>query len=548
MNLPLVIAFTLLGSAPNPNLEKMTIARVNGDPITVKEVLDVFNERHNGHSKFLGGDAELRKFLGIVLEDKLLVQEAYEIGLDRDPLVTAAADDAERTRVIAALIKEEIEEKARPTAGDVRDVWSSLDTIRQLRQIVVPTRQEAEEIRAAIVAGADPDAFARTCSTAPSRLHGGRIMAMWGDFSEEWERAVFPLDAGDVSPVLEGPGGFEVVVVESRVPFTPPALDKVKDEIETKLYRRRREARKRDYANALWARYHAALAPLPPNVKAIAALLEKAPDTVVATWDGGKLTLGETVSAADLARLADVPPPIARVELENQIRLTVNEPLVVLDGKERKVGQRPDIAAAVNAVREYNMEALLFRDHIFKSLATADDDVRAYYESHKGDFAAPASRRVGQILVGSEAEAKAVAEQLSKGAQFEDLARQKSKDMMTATKGGDLGWITAERVPDAYKEVLALEPGDVSKPIHDASGWHLITVFEAKERTPRAFDEVREQVKSKVADNQKKTLRAAWIDKLRAAAKIEIDDAAIKAFVAANQFDEKAAPPQHAPK
>jgi peptidyl-prolyl cis-trans isomerase C len=529
------------------DLNRLVIARINGDPVTIREVLAVFNDRHNGHSKFLGGDVELRKFLGIVLDDKLLVQEAYEIGLDQDPLVLAAASEAERTRVVAAVVREEIDEKARPSADDVKAIWQKLDTVRSVRQITVDTPEEAEQVRNGLLHGGDPDFFARTCSSARSRLNGGHLIVMWGDFDEEWENAVFPLQAGEISRVIaKSDGGFDVVVVESVVPVTRPELAKVKDEVETKLFRRRREARKREYSALLWARYHASIV-APPDVKSAVSLLEKTQETVVATWDGGKLTMREVFTAEDLARLADIPSSIARTELETQLRMTVNEPLVALDGRERNVGERPEIADEVSGIREYNMEALLYRDHIFKTLAVKDEDVAAYFEAHKHDFEAPPSWHVAQILLATEAEAKAFRGKIVSGMAFADAAKA-SRDLISAPKGGDLGWITEEKVPPSFNAVLSLKPGELSLPLHDSAGWHLVTVLETKERQPHAFDEVREQVKARVMDNEKKKLRAAWIDKLRAAAKIDVDDTAIRTFVAANQYDEKTAPPQHAPK
>lgn len=532
-------------STPPPSLARLTLARVNGGPVTVQEVLAVFNDRHSGHSRFLGGDVELRKFLSIVLDDKLLVQEAYAIGLDQDPLVIATGEKTERNRVVAALVAEEIEAKAKPSEEDIRKVWETLDTIRQVRQIAVPTREEAEEIRAAILRGGDPDYFARQCSTARSSRNGGHLMGDWGVISEAWEDAVFPLQPGDVSPVIETNGGFEIAIVENRIETRRPDLEKVRGDIEQTLYRRRLEARRREYSAALTERYDVQRLPLPAGISELSTLLVRAPETVVATWNGGQLTLRETFGLDDLQQWAALPPAMQRDQVENRIRITINEPLVALDGKERKIGERTVIADEVKAAREYTMEALLYRDHIFKNLEVRDEDVTAYFDAHKAEFESPAQRHVAQILVATEGEANALVEKLKNGGAFDELARQSSRDFVTAPEGGDLGWITAEKVPPAFAAILKLAADQVANPIQDSAGWHVIKVLETMEKQPRSLDEVREQVRNRVLDQKKRAARAAWVEKLRAASKIEIDDAAIKQFVAANEFDEKAAPPQH---
>jgi peptidyl-prolyl cis-trans isomerase C len=549
----ITLSFAAIASAapekavkPARDLSRMTIARVNGDPISVQEVLDVFNDRHSGHSKFLGGDVELRKFLAIVLDDRLLVQEAYEIGLDQDPLVIATGERTERTRIVATLVKEAIEETARPTDEDIRRAWQALDTIRQVRQITLPTRADAEEVRNAIVHGADIEYFARICSIARSRLNAGHVMVSWGNFPPAWEEAVFPLEPGEVSPVIESSEGFDVVVVENRVVRNLPPLEMVKDDLTSTLYKRRLEARKIEYSRELWSKYHVVPATLPREPRALRDMLAQTPATPVATWDGGGvLTLSDTFNVAELEQLLSVPASAAAKAIDDRIRITVNEPLVARDGKERGLGERPEIAHEVKSAREYTMEALLYRDHILKAIDVEEPELQSYYDSHVAEFKTPPRRQVAQILVSSEAEAAGVKTKLENGSDFAELAQQSSRDFVTAPKGGDLGWITADKVPPAFTEVLSLSAGQISKPIHDTAGWHVIKVLNVEDARVPPYAEVASAVRDRVLDRKKREARAAWVEKLRAASKIEIDDDAIKAFVAANEFDGNAAPPQH---
>src|SRR5258708_12651326 len=88
------------------------------------------------------------------------------------------------------------------------------------------------------------------------------------------------------------------------------------------------------------------------------------------------------------------------------------------------------------------------------------------------------------ILVETEDEAKAVAEELKKGADFAELAKKKSKDP-GASDGGDLGFFTKDQmVPEFSAAAFALEPGKTSDPVKPQFGWH-ITKLEEK-RSPKA--------------------------------------------------------------
>lgn len=65
---------------------------------------------------------------------------------------------------------------------------------------------------------------------------------------------------------------------------------------------------------------------------------------------------------------------------------------------------------------------------------------------------------------------------------FAALARQNSQDA-TAPQGGDLGWLNpGETVPEFEQAMNALQPGDVSEPVHSRFGWHIIQVLERREK------------------------------------------------------------------
>lgn len=538
MNAVVLLLATALAAAPAPP-KNAVLATVNGDRITAQDLVDQFTKRHGGHAKFLGGDMEARTFLTILIEERLFIQEAYDIGLDADPKVEEAAAAFERQKASELLIRREIEEKSMPSKAEVRATWeTSMNFFVQVRQIAVDTRREAEEIREAILHGADVDALARGCSRAESRVRGGVIRVNWGQFDAEWERVVFALAPGEISPVIETPYGFEVVIVDDRIESARPEFDKLAPQIEKVMAQRRLAGRKRAFSDELFAKYHVVMQ-LPES------LLAAPPETVVATWDGGKLTAGEVFSIQELRMWAVFPPDVARREIQERLRATVNTPLVALEAKARGLGETPDIARAVAKYRETMMESLLFRQHILKDVAVSDAEIRAYYDAHLAEFQEAEQRHVAHILLGSEAEAKKVVEELAAGADFNQLARKRSRDAGTALFDGKLGWITPEKVPPHFREVLTLPAGGFSKPLKSEHGWHVVKVSEIKPMRQQALSEVEARVRKRALEAKERGVQDFWLKKLRASAKVAFDDAAIRKFVKANEFDANAAAPQH---
>jgi hypothetical protein len=108
-----------------------------------------------------------------------------------------------------------------------------------------------------------------------------------------------------------------------------------------------------------------------------------------------------------------------------------------------------------------------------------DDDVRAYFDEHRADYEAecPSNTEVSHILVETEGEADAVVAELAGGAEFADLAAQRSTDPGSAPQGGSLGCYTPGTfVPEFEAGVEAAQPGVPTAPVESSFGFHVILV------------------------------------------------------------------------
>jgi parvulin-like peptidyl-prolyl isomerase len=104
-----------------------------------------------------------------------------------------------------------------------------------------------------------------------------------------------------------------------------------------------------------------------------------------------------------------------------------------------------------------------------------DDDVRAYYdfvkESQYHNYC------THHILVATEADASTIKSQLDNGADFEQIAKERSTDTGSAPQGGDLGCVKkGDHVPEFENAVLQAAEGDTIGPIQTPAGFHVIRI------------------------------------------------------------------------
>jgi peptidyl-prolyl cis-trans isomerase C len=149
--------------------------------------------------------------------------------------------------------------------------------------------------------------------------------------------------------------------------------------------------------------------------------------------------------------------------------------------------------------------------------AISDAALHQLYDELTKEMAGEKEVHARHILVESEPEAKAVFDELRKGADFATLAKQKSKDP-SSSDGGDLGYFTKDRmVPEFANVAFNLQVGQISEPVKTEFGWHVIKVEDQRDRQIPAFDQVKDQLENLVA---RKAL-SAEVAKLRSGAKIE---------------------------
>ncbi|MES9969974.1 MAG: peptidyl-prolyl cis-trans isomerase, partial [Candidatus Thiodiazotropha sp.] len=138
-----------------------------------------------------------------------------------------------------------------------------------------------------------------------------------------------------------------------------------------------------------------------------------------------------------------------------------------------------------------------------------EEVLRGYYENNEDEFGLPEQRQASHILILAAADAEqsavdeaqakidALAERLSNGESFAELAKQNSQDPGSAASGGDLGLFGKGVMDPAFEAaVFALEEGEVSEPVRSSFGFHLIKLTGIKDGSVKPFEEARAQVEA----------------------------------------------------
>ena len=130
-------------------------------------------------------------------------------------------------------------------------------------------------------------------------------------------------------------------------------------------------------------------------------------------------------------------------------------------------------------------------------------DIETYYDHHQSDYQRAERRKVAHILVQGDSEAaqqkaETLLAELKKGADFAQLATEKSDDKFSAKKKGELDWFERGVMDPAFDNAafLLTKEAPLSELVKSQFGYHIIKLIDVEETETLPFAKVQTQVKN----------------------------------------------------
>jgi len=250
-----------------------------------------------------------------------------------------------------------------------------------------------------------------------------------------------------------------------------------------------------------------------------------AEDKVVATINGSPITEGDlAVAESEIGGdMGTMPSAQKRTSL---LEFLIDNQLFAQAAEKEKLDQGADFETRLNYLKRRALREVYF-EKVIKASVT-DADARKVYDEQVKLLKPEEEVSARHILVETEEQAKALKEQLDKGADFAKLAKENSKDPGSKDDGGNLGYFGhGQMVPQFEDVVFKLKKGEVSEPVKTQFGWHLIKLDDRRMKKPPAFEVVKDRIVQSMLLQKAQKIATD----LRASAKIEVVDPEIKKSV-----------------
>ena len=215
-------------------------------------------------------------------------------------------------------------------------------------------------------------------------------------------------------------------------------------------------------------------------------------ESVVATVNGVELTLGHMQMI--YSTLPDQVKSLPAERLwEGILEQTVQQEILA---QAEEAEETIRVRLAVENERRSRLAAEVVAEVAEKSTSVGaiELEYKSTYEAGADSF----EYRASHILVETEEEAQALITELEAGADFAELAKEKSTGP-SGPSGGDLGWFSDGQMVTPFENaVKALERGAVSAPVETQFGWHVIKLFDSRVQEAPELDDVYDELAAAV--------------------------------------------------
>jgi peptidyl-prolyl cis-trans isomerase C len=173
-----------------------------------------------------------------------------------------------------------------------------------------------------------------------------------------------------------------------------------------------------------------------------------------------------------------------------------------------ELAKEPRLAAQIELQKHGALAQAVAQDYLANVTVTEEEILAEYSEQIK--LAPPQQFKARHILVTTQSEALDLVKQLDGGANFEELAKEKSTGP-SGPNGGDLGWFAPDQMVAEFSNAVALlEDGNyTSTPVQTQFGWHVILREDSRENQPPTFESVRDVINQQV---QQKKFQAHLVE------------------------------------
>lgn len=153
-------------------------------------------------------------------------------------------------------------------------------------------------------------------------------------------------------------------------------------------------------------------------------------------------------------------------------------------------------------------------------VSITDEQVKQFFDDNKASLDTPEQVRASHILVATKEEAEAIQKELKEGAEFTQLAKEKSLDPESKEMGGDLNFFSRGQKEKTFEDAAFSQKQDELGIVQTSNGFHVLKVTDRKDAYTAIFDDEKAEIRDQLVSQKISEMSTKWIEDLKANSKI----------------------------
>jgi hypothetical protein len=508
---------------------KIAVATVNDEPITLEEFNRAIAASHAARpGAEAAGRIDYSKIINRIINTRLIVLEARNIGLDELPEIEGMVNDYSKETLMELLLE-----------GYVKDIKPDQDEVEKLYQAMVKewlissVRFKKEELaknfEEKIRGGNDFEETVKNALQEGTAEEGEvRQYLKEGDLAPQIAQVVSKMEIGSTSSVVAiGEKGFIILRLEGKRFPEEEDAEAMKRARRQVLNQQRVKAAK-DYYQDLEKKYAII------NEELIDGLdyeseqpgfdsLLKDKRVIVEVRGEQPVTVGKLTGALKQKFFHGVERAIKAKEVNKRkyqaLEGIIKERILIKEALKKGIDKSDEYK---NRIKEYEISAVFgafINKVIIPDIKLDQKELETHYRENIQKYTFPEMMRIKELVFGKKSDAVTAVEKLRQGTDFGWMSSNAEGQVDKNTKGllrfkGEL--LTVSSMPEGVQKTISgANPGDFRLYESPEGYFYVLYIYHLMPGGPRPFESARNDIVKEVFDDKVRKALETYADQLR---------------------------------
>jgi peptidyl-prolyl cis-trans isomerase C len=230
---------------------------------------------------------------------------------------------------------------------------------------------------------------------------------------------------------------------------------------------------------------------------------------------------------ASRLRIKGIPDFQRKKELVERM---IGEQVVILEAYKEGLDNAVEADTNFAQQKERILLNLLYQKEVVDKSKPTESEIKKEYQMMQQEVHA------WHVLVETKDQADEVYQMVKDGADFAELAKERSIDPTVNDNAGDLGFFRwGKMVPEFQEVAFKMKEGELSRPVKTTYGYHIIKCVERREVEQGPYEEVKQQILPRLNQAKRENRVKEYFGQLRKKVGFKINEDALDLMMSKKQ-------------